>query len=155
MLVERATNWTRQIWTTWRSSLQYLSGLQTLWNPWLFWRNFQGVCHLTSWKRTVIAIAIPSRLGVKRSSSNQCISYEVTPNHLDQIKGLIGDLALKLRSDQDWHPHEGEQCDRCGYRQYCSAQTPNPEPLPQTAKPPQKVQLALPFLWIVFFIPLQ
>ncbi|QUY40477.1 PD-(D/E)XK nuclease family protein [Acaryochloris marina] len=86
------------------------------------------------------------RLSLIYLRSNQCISYEVTPDHLEQIKDLIGDLALKLRSDQDWHPQEGSQCDRCGYRQYCSAQTPNPEPLPQTAKPPQKVQLALPFL---------
>lgn len=74
----------------------------------------------------------------------QRVTYEVTPKHQQQVKALITDLALKLRADKEWQPQTGKQCDRCGYQRHCPAFHTNPEPLPETAKPPPRVQLVLP-----------
>ena len=76
--------------------------------------------------------------------SGQKASYDVTPEAQHQVQELIEHLALTLREDEEWQPKEGKWCDRCGYQRYCPAQNTHPDPLPDTAKPLQRVQLVLP-----------
>ncbi len=71
------------------------------------------------------------------------ISFEVTPELKWQLQNTIGELAVRLRSDANWNPTPGEQCDRCGYRRYCPAMQDKPEALPEAAKPASQVQLVL------------
>ncbi|KAI9129378.1 PD-(D/E)XK nuclease family protein [Acaryochloris sp. CCMEE 5410] len=73
----------------------------------------------------------------------QKITFDVTPEHHQQVRELIGDMALKLRADQDWEPEEGQHCDRCGYQRYCPARTKKPEPLPEGTREGRQVQLSL------------
>jgi putative RecB family exonuclease len=71
------------------------------------------------------------------------ISFEATPEHRQRVQAVIGDLALQLRYDQRWLPFPGDQCDRCAYSRYCPAIHPEPEPLPEEAKPKEGLQLVL------------
>ncbi|UJB73140.1 PD-(D/E)XK nuclease family protein (plasmid) [Acaryochloris sp. 'Moss Beach'] len=73
----------------------------------------------------------------------QKITFDVTPEHHQQVRELIGDMALKLRADQDWEPDVGGHCDRCGYQKYCPARSEKPEPLPEGTKRGRQVQLVL------------
>jgi putative RecB family exonuclease len=76
--------------------------------------------------------------------TGDCIHFDVTAAHQEQVRSLIADLALKLRSDEQWEPCVGRHCDRCGYKKYCSAKTEEPEALPETGKGRSRmVQLAL------------
>lgn len=73
----------------------------------------------------------------------QKITFDVTPDHHQQVRELIGDLAVKLRADQEWEPEVGDHCDRCGYQRYCPAKSEKPEPLPEGTKKERQVQLVL------------
>jgi putative RecB family exonuclease len=75
--------------------------------------------------------------------TGECIHFEVTAAHQEQVRSLIAALALKLRSDEQWEPCIGSHCDRCGYQKYCGAKTSEPEPLPEGVKRSRLVQLAL------------
>lgn len=71
------------------------------------------------------------------------IVFEATPQHQKQVETTIGELALQLRSEEDWEPTPGEQCRGCAYSQYCSAVTDSPAPLPDMAKNQSPLQLTL------------
>ncbi len=75
--------------------------------------------------------------------SGNSLSYEVTPDHQQQVRTLITDLAMGLRMETAWQPKQGQHCDRCGYQRYCPAFHTDPEPLPDHAKPVRQVQLVL------------
>lgn len=70
-------------------------------------------------------------------------SFEVTPEHKQEVTNTISDLALRLRTENQWEPLPGEQCSRCSYARYCSGVCEHPEALPETAKPEQGLQLVL------------
>ncbi|NJM74896.1 MAG: PD-(D/E)XK nuclease family protein [Acaryochloridaceae cyanobacterium RU_4_10] len=63
--------------------------------------------------------------------SGESLSFEVTPAHQKQVRSLISDLAVKLRTDAEWKPKVGGHCDRCTYQKYCTAKTCEPEPVPK------------------------
>ena len=73
----------------------------------------------------------------------QKISFDVTPEHHQQVSELIGGMAEKLRADQEWEPEVGGHCDRCSYQKYCPAKSEEPEPLPEEARDVREVQLVL------------
>ncbi|MBW4550978.1 MAG: PD-(D/E)XK nuclease family protein [Aphanocapsa sp. GSE-SYN-MK-11-07L] len=66
--------------------------------------------------------------------TGELITYLATPAHKERVLDSVSDLAKKLQNDQDWEPITGKHCDRCGYRRYCKAVNPNPEPLPEGLK---------------------
>lgn len=70
--------------------------------------------------------------------------FKATQQHREQVQTIIGDLAVRLRHDRGWEPHQGKQCDRCTFARYCPAVTANPTPVPETNSKP-KLQLALNF----------
>lgn len=73
------------------------------------------------------------------------VTFDVTPEHREHAIATIGELATQLRTDLDWEPCPGEHCRHCGYVQYCSAVTENPEPLPENTSHRPPLQLALDF----------
>jgi putative RecB family exonuclease len=75
--------------------------------------------------------------------SGDKISFEATPEHKHQVQQVVSNLALQLRDDTHWMPRTGQHCDRCAYRSYCPAVTPEPEPLPDGKKLPHQIQLVL------------
>lgn len=83
------------------------------------------------------------RLSVIYLRTGDKLTYEVTPDHRQQVTEIISDLALQLRFDRQWAPFPGEQCNRCAYARYCPAARVDPEPLPEDAKPEQGLQLVL------------
>lgn len=72
-------------------------------------------------------------------------SFDATPKHKQLIEATIGELAFKLLKDELWEAMPGEHCSRCTYSRYCGAVQDNPEPLPENAKTPRKMQLVLNF----------
>ncbi len=83
------------------------------------------------------------RLSLIYLRKGEQISFEVTPDHRQRVEAMISELALQLRQDQQWEPLPGHQCDRCAYTRYCPAIQPDPEPLPDDAKPQPELQLVL------------
>lgn len=83
------------------------------------------------------------RLSLLYLRSGEKISFEVTPHHRERVESVIGELAVQLRHDRRWIPFPGEQCDRCAYSRYCPAIHPEPDPLPEDAKPEAGLQLVL------------
>jgi putative RecB family exonuclease len=83
------------------------------------------------------------RLTILYLRTGDQVSFDVTPNHQQQVEAIIGELALQLRQDRRWLPFPGEQCDRCAYARYCPAIHADPEPLPDDAKPEPGLQLVL------------
>jgi putative RecB family exonuclease len=77
--------------------------------------------------------------------SGEQINLQVTPDHKHQVHQTISDLAVRLRSDENWQPTPGDQCSQCGYARYCPAMQSRPEPLPEEAKPAPQLQLTLGF----------
>lgn len=71
------------------------------------------------------------------------IVFEATPRHKRQAELTIGQLAVQLRTDQEWEPIPGHHCERCSYTGYCPAITDSPEPLPETAREQRPLQLTL------------
>ncbi len=59
------------------------------------------------------------------------------------METVISELAWRLRTDEQWEPKTGEQCEVCTYARYCSAVQDEPEPLPPDTKSPSQIQLAL------------
>ncbi len=70
-------------------------------------------------------------------------SFDATPKHKQLVEATIGELAFKLRTDDLWEAMPGEHCSRCTYSRYCGAVQENPEPLPENAKTPRRMQLVL------------
>ena len=83
------------------------------------------------------------RLSLIYLRTGQQVSFEVTPEHKQQVEAQISQLALRLRTEQAWEPAPGGQCDRCTYARYCPAIKTEPDPLPQDAKPEPGLQLVL------------
>ncbi|MBF2001975.1 MAG: PD-(D/E)XK nuclease family protein [Synechococcales cyanobacterium M58_A2018_015] len=83
------------------------------------------------------------RLSLLYLRSGEKISFDATPDHRHRVEEVVSDLAVELRRDQRWLPFPGEQCDRCAYARYCPAMQPDPDPLPEDAKPESGLQLAL------------
>ncbi|ABW32203.1 RecB family exonuclease [Acaryochloris marina] len=83
------------------------------------------------------------RLSLIYLRQGQRITYDVTPEHHRQVRELIGDLAVKLRIDQEWEPEVGGHCVRCGYQKYCPAKSEKLEPIPEGAKEGRQMQLVL------------
>ena len=71
------------------------------------------------------------------------IVFEASSKHKQQVETVIGELAWRLRTDEQWEPKTGEQCEVCTYARYCSAVSDQPEPLPQSANAPRQIQLSL------------
>ncbi len=79
------------------------------------------------------------RLSLIFLRSGECLSFDVTPDHREQVRwsptglrpSLISDLAIRLKHDTEWAPQEGDYCDRCTYQKYCSARCEVPEELPE------------------------
>lgn len=72
------------------------------------------------------------------------VSFDATPEHKQLVETVIGKIAWQLRTDCEWKPQPGEQCDRCTYSRYCSAVEDSPEPLPEDTKNPHsQLQLVL------------
>ena len=68
------------------------------------------------------------------------ISYEATEEHKQQVTSVIGELAQRLREEQEWQPSCGSQCNQCQYARYCPAVAQKPEVAMQR---PRKLQLSL------------
>lgn len=83
------------------------------------------------------------RLSIIYLRTSEKISFEVTPEHRQQVSSVISELAVQLRYDRQWTPFPGEQCDRCAYARYCPAMRAEPEPLPEEARPEAGLQLVL------------
>ena len=83
------------------------------------------------------------RLSLVYLRTGEKISFDATPFHRQRVQRVISDLAWELRHDRDWQPFPGDQCDRCAYARYCPAACPQPEPLPDYAKPEPQLQLVL------------
>jgi putative RecB family exonuclease len=75
--------------------------------------------------------------------TGDAISFEVTQSHQEQIRELIAELALQLRSDRQWQPKTGKHCDRCRYQPYCAEKTCEPQPIPEGSRTLELVQLVL------------
>ena len=71
------------------------------------------------------------------------VSFEVTPDHRQQVEATIADLALRLRRDEQWPACPGDHCDRCGYARYCHEVSDDPEPLPASERRKTQLQLVL------------
>jgi len=83
------------------------------------------------------------RLSLIYLRTGEQMSYEVNPEYKQRAKGLIGQLALDLRTDKEWTPTPGEHCKQCNYAKYCSAVQAYPEPLPEVGKQERHMQLVL------------
>ncbi|MGE5660148.1 MAG: RecB family exonuclease [Actinomycetota bacterium] len=97
-------------------------------------------------------VALEQRYGqsLKRMSllylrSGELLTFDASPEHKQILETTIRELALQLRTDSDWEPAPGDQCDRCTFTRYCPAVTNPPEPLPESAKPARSLQLSLEF----------
>ena len=82
------------------------------------------------------------RLSLLYLRTGEKISFEASACHKQQVEATISELAWRLRTDSDWEPTPGEQCDRCSYLQYCPTQD-NPEPVPNSNKSCRQMQLVL------------
>lgn len=83
------------------------------------------------------------RLSLLYLRTGEKISFEATPAHREQVESVVSDLAVELRRDRRWQPFPGAQCDRCAYARYCPAMRPDPDPLPDDARPEPGLQLVL------------
>jgi ATP-dependent helicase/DNAse subunit B len=83
------------------------------------------------------------RLSLIYLRQGQRVTFDVTPDHHQQVQEMIGGLAVRLRADQEWEPQVGGHCDHCGYQRYCPAKTEKPEPLPEGTRGVRQVQLVL------------
>jgi putative RecB family exonuclease len=75
--------------------------------------------------------------------SGEKISFEVTPDHQQQVEAKIRELANLLLTEEQWHPKTGSHCQACTYARYCAAVQSEPEPLPDQLQPQRSLQLAL------------
>ena len=82
------------------------------------------------------------RLSLIYLRTGEKFSFNATPFHRERVKSLIGEMAMQLRHDRHWPPFPGGQCNRCAFLKYCTAAHPDPEPLPENAKPEPQLQLA-------------
>lgn len=72
------------------------------------------------------------------------IDFAANELHKQHAIAAIQQLALQLRTDDEWVPDPGDHCQSCAYSQYCPAVSANPEPLPEEANRSQRsIQLAL------------
>ena len=71
------------------------------------------------------------------------VRIPVTEEQLTIAQKTISDLAMRLRTDDQWEPTPGDHCDRCNYKQYCPAQTDRPEPIPNRQSSQSVLQLSL------------
>lgn len=71
------------------------------------------------------------------------IVFEASSNCKQQVETVIGELAWRLRTDEQWEAKTGEQCEVCSFNRYCAAVQDQPEPLPHTANAPRQMQLSL------------
>lgn len=83
------------------------------------------------------------RLSLLYLRSGEKISFEASSVHRDRVASVISDLAVELRRDRRWLPFPGGQCDRCAYSRYCPAVNPDPDPIPNDARPEPGLQLVL------------
>ena len=67
-------------------------------------------------------------------------SYEATEAHKQQVQAVVGELAQRLREEDEWQAQCGEQCRSCGYVQHCPAMRSAVEPVVAV---PRKLQLCL------------
>ncbi|NEQ97436.1 MAG: PD-(D/E)XK nuclease family protein [Cyanothece sp. SIO2G6] len=98
-----------------------------------------GLYYLALEQRYPLAL---KRLSLIYLRTGEKISFNATPFHRERVKSVISELAMQLRHDQRWVPFPGSQCDRCAFAKYCTAACPEPEPLPEEAKPEPQLQLA-------------
>ncbi len=71
------------------------------------------------------------------------VVFEASSNCKQQVESVVGEIAWKLRNDELWEAHTGEQCAACSYKRYCTAVTDSPEPLPYSNTNSAQMQLAL------------
>lgn len=71
------------------------------------------------------------------------VSFDASPHHKQRVEAVISELAWQLRTEREWEPKPGEQCDRCTYSRYCSAIQACPEPLPEGVKNSRQKTLQL------------
>jgi putative RecB family exonuclease len=71
------------------------------------------------------------------------VTFEVNSAHQQRVLEVIKGLALQLRFDEQWHPQEGEHCQKCSYRRYCPALQTEPDKLPCEGRSQRELQLAL------------
>ncbi|CAN1211417.1 RecB family exonuclease [Tumidithrix helvetica PCC 7403] len=71
------------------------------------------------------------------------VSFRATPEQSQRVYQMISELAIKLRSDEEWEPSVGKHCDRCTYVKYCPAKQTDPEPVPSGGKSSKQLQLTL------------
>ncbi|AFY91177.1 RecB family exonuclease [Chroococcidiopsis thermalis] len=72
------------------------------------------------------------------------VSFDATPEHKQLVEIVVGNIARQLRTDCEWQPKPGEQCERCTYSRYCSAVQDCPDPLPDDVRSHQpQLQLVL------------
>jgi putative RecB family exonuclease len=83
------------------------------------------------------------RMSLLYLRTGERVVYEATPDHKRQVEQVIGELALKLREEEEWQPKCGVQCGQCTYARYCPAIQKQPEPLPMSGYEKPKLQLCL------------
>ena len=71
------------------------------------------------------------------------VIYRVTDEHRHHARSTIEQLASSLTTDCTWTPCTGNHCDRCSYKKYCQAFTPEAEEIPEGASQPEPLQFSL------------
>ncbi|MEO0803321.1 MAG: PD-(D/E)XK nuclease family protein [Cyanobacteria bacterium J06642_2] len=75
--------------------------------------------------------------------SGRELTYDVTSDHRRAVESAIGDLALRLRTDDCWPAEPGGHCDRCSFARYCNEASDAPDPLPHNSVSSPQLQLVL------------
>lgn len=103
-----------------------------------------GLYYLALEQRYDQALRSMSLLFLRRGER---VTFEASVEHKRQVEAVVGQLALKLRQEEDWQPQCGEVCGSCTYRKYCPAyceeQGEAPEPLPERVGTRRGLQLSL------------
>lgn len=71
------------------------------------------------------------------------IDFDASPEQKQRVKEAIAQIAIQLRTDNEWEPTPGEHCYNCAYSRYCHAVSDRPLALPETVRTTTDLQLAL------------
>jgi len=73
------------------------------------------------------------------------VVFQASSDCQQKAEAVIGEIAWRLRTDDLWEAHTGEQCEVCDYRRYCAAVEDDPKPLPNLVRASRQMQLTLNF----------
>ncbi|MBV9387486.1 MAG: PD-(D/E)XK nuclease family protein [Chroococcidiopsidaceae cyanobacterium CP_BM_ER_R8_30] len=83
------------------------------------------------------------RLSLLYLRTGDKLVYDANPKQKRLARAAISELAVRLRTDEEWEPNPGEHCQQCAYKRYCPAVTSHPESPPIGVKRERQMQLTL------------